>query len=59
MGFSVTADDHYEFTGDLRVLKKGLNALNKALEPMRVARMTPEERAKHELIMEQRRAYAA
>ena len=52
MGFSVTADDHYEFTGDLRVLKKGLNALNKALEPMRVARMTPEERTKHELILE-------
>lgn len=50
MGFAVSADDHYEFTGELRVLKKGLKALNNALEPMRVARMTPEERTKHQLI---------
>lgn len=47
MGFTISADDHYEFTGELRTLKKGLKALDKGLEPMRVARMTPEERQKH------------
>ena len=52
MGFSVTADDHYEFTGDMRTLKQGLKALNNGLEPGRVARMTPEERTKHLLIKE-------
>ena len=59
MGFSVTADDHYEFTGEMRTLKLGFKALNNGLEPMRVARMTPEERTKHMLIQEQRAAAAA
>ena len=59
MGFSVTADDHYEFTGDMRTLKLGFKALNNGLEPMRVAKMTPEERTKHLLIKEQRAAAVA
>ena len=50
MGFSVTADDRYEFSGDLRILKKGSKVLEEVLEPMKVARMTPEDRAKHELM---------
>lgn len=50
LGFSVTSDDRYEFTGDLKLLKKGSNAVEALIEPMRVARMTPEERQKHELM---------
>ena len=52
MGFTANAEDFYVFTGDLGTLKKGLKALNEGLEPMRVARMTPEERTKHNLIKE-------
>ena len=50
MGFTVTSDDRYEFNGDIRVLKKGSKVLEAAIEPMKVARMTPEDRAKHELM---------
>lgn len=59
LGFSVTADDRYEFTGDIRVLKKGSKVIETAIEPMKVARMTPEDRAKHELMAQQKRAYQA
>lgn len=59
LGFTSTADDRYEFTGDLRVLKKGNKAIEQAIEPMKVARMTPEERAKHELMAAQKRQYQA
>ena len=59
MGFTSTADDRYEFTGDIRVLKKGDKILDGALEPMKVARMTPEDRAKHELLQAQKRQYQA
>lgn len=59
MGFTATADDHYTFTGELYTLTKGLKALNKALMPMRVARMTPEERTKHELIMQDKANFIA
>lgn len=44
LGFTVTSDDRYEFTGDLKQLKKGAKAIETQLEPMKVARMTPEER---------------
>jgi len=50
MGFTVTSDDRYEFNGDIRILKKGSKVLEAAIEPMKVARMTPEDRAKHELM---------
>ncbi len=50
MGFSVNSSDEYEFTGDLKTLKKGLRIIEASLEPSRVARMTPEERTKHELL---------
>jgi len=50
LGFTSTADDRYEFTGELRVLKKGNKVIETAIEPLMVARMTPEERAKHELM---------
>jgi len=59
MGFSATADDFYEFTGDLRNLKKAFKVIETQLEPMKVARMNPEDRRKHELIQQQRREYAA
>ena len=58
MGFTVTADDQYEFTGDLKVLKKGFRILETVLEPMKVARMTPEDRSKYELLQSQKRQYA-
>ena len=58
LGFSVTSDDRYEFTGDLKLLKKGSKAIETLIEPMKVARMTPEERQKHELLQQQKRAYA-
>jgi len=58
MGFTVTADDQYEFTGDLKVLKKGHRVLVTALEPMKVARMSPEDREKHELIESSKRQFA-
>lgn len=57
MGFTVSADDQYEFTGDLKVLKKGFRILETALEPMKVARMTPEDRSKYELLQSQKRQY--
>lgn len=57
MGFTATNDDHYAFTGEMLTLKKGNRALDKALEPMQVARMTPEERTKHELLQRQNAAY--
>jgi hypothetical protein len=49
MGFT-SGVEHYEFTGEMTNLKKGSKAMEKALEPMQVARMTPEERGKHELL---------
>lgn len=59
MGFTSTSDDRYEFTGDIKVLKKGNKVIDGALEPMKVARMTPEDRAKHELLQSQKRIYQA
>ncbi len=50
MGFTINSADEYEFTGDLKTLKNGLRIIEASLEPSRVARMTPEERTKHELI---------
>ena len=57
LGFTVTSDDRYEFNGDMKVLKKGARAIEDAVEPMKVARMTPEDRAKHELLAQQKRQY--
>ena len=54
-GFTVNASDEYEFAGDIKVVKKGFHVLENALEPLRVARMTPEDRAKHELLQQQKR----
>lgn len=59
LGFTSTSDDRYEFTGDLRVLKKGNKVIETAIEPLKVARMTPEERTKHELMAAQKRQYQA
>ena len=50
LGFTVTSDDRYEFTGDLKQLKKGAKAIDAQIEPMKVARMTPEERTKHQIL---------
>ena len=58
LGFTVTSDDRYEFTGDLKQLKKGAKAIDAQIEPMKVARMTPEERTKHQILKQQREEYA-
>lgn len=57
LGFSATNDDRYEFTGDIRLLKKGTKVIDAAIEPMKVARMTPEDRRKHELLKQQKAQY--
>ena len=56
MGFA-SNPEHFEFTGEMTNLKKGSKAMEKAIEPMQVARMTPEERSKHELLQRQKAAY--
>jgi len=53
----VTSDDRYEFNGNLKTLKKGNKIIEKAIEPMKVARMTPEERGKWELLQSQKRQF--
>ena len=55
LGFTVTSDDRYEFNGEMRTLKKGAKTIEDAVEPMKVARMTPEDRAKHQLLAQQKR----
>lgn len=39
--------ENYEFSGDVAKLKKASKVIETAIEPMQVARMTPEEKAKH------------
>ena len=57
MGFTSTSDDRYEFTGDIRVLKKGNRVIDTAIMPMKVSRMTPDDRKKHEILEAQKLAY--
>ena len=46
MGFRSTGEN-YEFSGDMNKLKKANKVIETIIEPMQVARMTPEEKAKH------------
>ena len=52
LGFTLQGEE-YPFTVDLATLRAGNKALDTWMEPPKVARMTPEERQKHELIKEQ------
>jgi len=55
----VSEEDQYSFGGDFALLRKGNKNLAEALEPMEVARMTPEEQTKHALLKKQKAEYAA
>jgi hypothetical protein len=47
LGFLKVDEDHYVFVGDyLKVLKRGQFLIEKAVEPIKVKFMTPEEKAK-------------
>lgn len=47
MGFMKLDAEHYVFVGDyFKVLRKGVFMLEKAVEPIKVKFMTPEERVK-------------
>ena len=57
-GFVQTDAEHYVFVGDyFKVLEKGQRLTEKALEPIKVKFMTPEERTKWETLQEQKRIY--
>lgn len=43
----------------MAVLKKGNKVVEKTIEPLRVARMTPEERGKHQLLEQSKRKFLA
>ena len=58
LGFTLTSDDRYEFRGDLNILRNGSKKIEKALEPMRVAKMSPQERAKYQQAQEKARIEA-
>ena len=47
LGFTANGE-FYEFTGGMAALKKGSKAIENTIEPMKVARMTPEDRTKYE-----------
>ena len=47
LGFTANGE-FYEFTGEMAALKKGSKAIENTIEPMKVARMTPEDRTKYE-----------
>ena len=52
LGFTSSADgEKYEFLGnELKVLKKGSNAIAEAIEPTKIKKMSDEERTKYMLL---------
>jgi len=59
-GFVQTDAEHYVFVGDyFKVLAKGQKLTEAALEPVKVKFMTPEEKAKWELLQQQKAIYKA
>ena len=47
LGFLKVDEDHYVFVGDyFKVLKRGQLLIEKALEPVKVKFMTPDEKVK-------------
>jgi len=58
LGFMKVDEEHYVFVGDyFKVLKKGTALIEKAVEPIKVKFMTPEERATWEHNQESVRIY--
>lgn len=57
-GFVKTDAEHFVFVGDyFKVLEKGCRLTEKALEPVKVKFMTPEEKVKYETLQQQQRIY--
>ena len=61
MGFTLSSDgEKYEFNGsDLRALKRGSHAIEEAIEPTKVKKMSKEERDKYMLLKQQKAEYMA
>ena len=58
LGFLKIDDEHYVFVGDFfKVLKRGQSLLEKAIEPLKVKYMSPEERQKWEQIQQSKMLY--
>jgi len=61
MGFTTSADgEKFEFNGqDLKALKKGSKSITEAYEPVKIKKMSPEEREKYLLLKQQAAEYKA
>mmetsp|Transcript_3900 Transcript_3900/g.4594 ORF Transcript_3900/g.4594 Transcript_3900/m.4594 type:complete len:155 (+) Transcript_3900:63-527(+) len=58
LGFVKVDEEHYVFTGDyFKVLRKGMFMLERAIEPIRVKYMTPEDKVKWEQLQESKRVF--
>lgn len=61
LGFTTSADgEKYEFNGnDLKLLKRGTKCIEEAIEPVKIRKMTPEEKEKYLLLKKQAAEYQA